>query len=160
MKLHHEKIPWKSLTVAVASVLILGLLCGCSFRAPTVLTPELRDRILQSGNDSALSPLGHISIYIGGIVLLVAGLARVACFFPATAFLLVFAPLMGEAAALAATAIILGSCLVWLGLHMWVLYVAILALGLVYGLKHIDSIRAFFASLKSKFGSVKTDDTV
>lgn len=133
-----------TLHFVIAALLLagIGLLCGCTPREQSGPGGH------QVGHASALEQIGHISICIGGIALLVIGLARAAAFFPATAFLLVFTPLMGEAAALAATAIIIGSCLVWVGLHFWIVYLSAVAVAGVYVIRHRKILGVWIASFK------------
>ena len=123
--------------------LLICLMCGCSPRIE-----QSRVGIGQDGTTYALEQIGHISIYFGGIALLVIGLARAAAYFPATSFLMVFTPLMGEAAALAATAIIIGSCLVWVSLHFWVVYLSVVAVAAVYFIRHYALFRNWLSMVK------------
>lgn len=95
------------------------LLHGCAvFR----LRREIPDPPPRSPQTPPLVHVGGSAVYLGAIILVLLILARVACFFPLTSFLLPFAPLFGEGVALCATSIICGTALVWVGAHDWLLY--------------------------------------
>lgn len=73
-----------------------------------------------------LADIGYWFTWGGGLVMGVAALALVASFFPATAVILsVVRPYIAEAIAIGFAAVLVGSSLLWLGAHPWLLGVII-----------------------------------
>lgn len=70
---------------------------------------------------STLVAIGTYVVWAGSAAVSLGTLAIIASFFPWTAFLGVFRPLIGEVIALGFAAILLGSAFVWLGGHLWLI---------------------------------------
>jgi len=67
--------------------------------------------------------LGHWCIYLGGIALILDALAEVLLFVYASPLVTRIGPFLGKIAVIGACAILVGSGLVWIGVHAWVLFI-------------------------------------
>lgn len=114
-------------------LLIWLFLSGCSILSRKAM-PELP--VVNNPSFYTLESIGQYSMALGGIALILVAILRVACFFPATSFLLVFAPLLSEATALALTAIVIGGALEWIGSNYWVIFICAFAIAVIYLWKH------------------------
>lgn len=125
---------------ALCAAVLLLFGCGSVISVPGGLDGALRPGVgahpaTGVGVGDQLAGIGHWCIYLGAVAFLVAALARAACCFPPTAFLLPCEGLFTEAGALAVVAILAGAALVWVGLHVWLLGAVLAGLAVVLAIR-------------------------
>lgn len=123
---HHEKLHY----LIFACLLVAGL-CGCS----EAVRPHISNDHATAGD--TIAELGRWAIGCGGFVLILCAIAFVFGLFPQTSpFVAPVAPFIDEIALAAGATILVGSCLVWVGLHSWVIFAVFAAIGLIYLVRH------------------------
>lgn len=123
---HHEKL----LYLGVALLALTGL-CGCETRADSPIS----DGAPSAG--SILAEAGRWILYLGLATIGAGILGKVLGAFPATAaYFKPFGAIADECIVLGIAAIGMGSCVVWIGVHSWIIYALSAIFVIVYLVRH------------------------
>lgn len=120
----------KLLYLVCACVALAGL-CGCDARPSSPIS----DAPPSAG--SILAEAGRWILYLGLASIGAGIVGKVLGIFPATAaYFKPFGTIADEAIVLGIAALLMGSCVVWIGVHSWIIYATAAVVLVVYALRH------------------------
>lgn len=132
----HERPPWRMLAFAMLPLLVF-VLVGCDIERPSWLGGMPDQQGSGNGEGGAgkedappsagdtIAEIGGCFVTYGCWALGISAIARIASF--VFAILRPFSGIIDDAIIISASSIAVGSALVWVGLHSWVLWVVCLA---------------------------------
>lgn len=141
---------WFAILALLSAIVAAMWLTGCQVRGSN--QPGC------PGTGSTLVAIGQWGTAAGCAAVGAGTLALVASFFPWTAFLSVFRPLITEVIALGGAAILLGTSCIWLGEHTWILAVVVLLVCAGFGIRYRNRIRRFLG-LATQSSPTKSSST-